>query len=173
MKKTIILALLMVLSAAMVAQAQEKVNNSANENTTFILVRHAEKMSNSDDPGLTEEGLKRAKKLREMLEMANISAIYSTNYKRTMATVQSVSDMADVPVTIYEPIPAREVTEQWISNHRGATVLISGHSNTIPSLANQLLARTQFESDFDESDYGNLLIITVMDTERTLLHLRY
>jgi broad specificity phosphatase PhoE len=173
MKKTIIFILLIVLSATALVFAQESENESSGDSTTFILVRHAEKTSYSDDPGLTEDGVKRALKLQEMLEMANVSAIYSTNYKRTKATVQAVSEMMDVPVTIYEPVPDIDVTEQWIRNHRGETVLISGHSNTIPGIANQLLGRTHFDDDFDESDYGNFLIITAAGNERSLLHLRF
>lgn len=173
MKKTIIFALLIVLSATTLVFAQESENESSGDSTTFILVRHAEKTSYSDDPGLTEEGANRALKLQEMLEMANVSAIYSTKTKRTKATVQAVSEMTDVPVTIYEPAPDIDVTEQWIRNHKGETVLISGHSNTIPGIANQLLGRTHYDDDFDESDYGNLLIITVTESKRSLLHLRY
>jgi broad specificity phosphatase PhoE len=173
MKKPIIFALLMALLVTATIFAQESENGPSYESTTFILVRHAEKMSDSDDPGLTQEGVSRANKLQEMVVMANVNAIYSTNFERTRATVQPVSEMVDVPVTMYEPVPGKNVTEQWIKKHRGETVLISGHSNTIPGLANQLLGRTYFENDLDESDYGNLLIITVGENDRTLLHLRY
>jgi broad specificity phosphatase PhoE len=172
MKKPIIFALLMALLGTVTIFAQESENGPSNESTTFILVRHAEKMSDSDDPGLTQEGVSRANKLQEMVVMANVNAIYSTNFERTRATVQPVSELVDVPVTMYEPVPGEGVPEQWIKKHRGETVLISGHSNTIPGLANQLLGRTHFENDFDESDYGNFLII-VVGKERTLLHLRY
>jgi broad specificity phosphatase PhoE len=173
MKKTIIFALLLALSVALVSCDRETKPDSVNETTTFILVRHAEKMSDEDDPKLTEEGVDRALMLSDMVSMANVSTIYSTNYQRTKATVQPVSEMTGVPVTIYEPVPKHEVTEEWINKHRGETVLISGHSNTIPDLANQLLLRTHFDSHFDETDYGNLLIITVNGSHRSLLHLRY
>ena len=173
MKKTTIFTLLILLLATPAVFAQESENDSSGDGTTFILVRHAEKVSNSDDPGLTEEGKARATRLYEMLEMANVRAIYSTKTKRTMATVQVVSDMANVPVAIYEPSPDKDGTEQWIKNHTGETVLVSGHSNTIPNIANLLLGRTHFDHDFDESDYGNLLVVTVNGTERTLLHLRF
>lgn len=173
MKKTIIFSLFLALSVAVVSCDQETKSDSVNENTTFILVRHAEKMSDEDDPKLTQEGVNRALLLSDMVSMANVSAIYSTNYQRTKATVQPVSEMAGVPVTIYEPVPDREVTEEWIKKHRGETVLISGHSNTIPNLANQLLLRTHFDSHFDDMDYGNLLVITVNGSHRSLLHLRY
>lgn len=175
MKKAIILALLTVLFVATVISAQETDKNvpDGSESTTFILVRHAEKMSDSEDPGLTKEGGMRAEKLYNMLMMEELAAIYSTDYHRTKETVKILSEEFDLPVTIYDPIPDTEETERWIEMYRGKTVLISGHSNTIPGIANQLLARNHFEKDFNESDYSNLIIITVNSAGRTLLHLRY
>ncbi len=173
MKKTIIFAVLMVLSATAMVSSQQFDNNAPTLNTTLILVRHAEKMSDSDDPGLTQQGELRAKKLYEMVLMADISAIYSTDYTRTKETVKKVSEGVNVPVGIYTPAPDREETERWIEKHSGETVLVSGHSNTIPTIANNLLGYTHFEDVFDESDYENLLIITVNGNNRTILHLRY
>jgi len=173
MKKAIILAFLMAFAAAAALHAQTTDEDAFTESTTFILVRHAEKMNDSDDPGLTQQGVLRANKLYEMVSKSEIGAIYSTDYNRTKATVQVVSDKFDIPIGIYEPAPETGVTESWIKNHRGETVLVSGHSNTIPGLANKLLARTYFEDDFDESDYGNLLVITVNESDRNLLHLRF
>jgi hypothetical protein len=48
------------------------------------------------------------------------------------------------------------------------TVVICGHSNTIPALANILIGKEQYKT-FDDSDYGNLLIIK----DGTVTHLRY
>ena len=62
----------------------------AQETTTFILVRHAEKASDgTSDPSLTEEGMARANNILSMFQQSEITAIYSTNYKRTKMTVLS------------------------------------------------------------------------------------
>ena len=59
------------------------------EMTTFILVRHAEKVADgTSDPALTEEGIARANKIRSMFYDVDITAIYSTNYRRTKRTCE-------------------------------------------------------------------------------------
>lgn len=56
--------------------------------TTLILVRHAEKVKDgSNDPILTPEGKVRANELMYILKHVELSAIYSTPYKRTQQTV--------------------------------------------------------------------------------------
>ena len=44
--------------------------------------------------------------------------------------------------------------------YRGQTVLVVGHSNTTPALANMIVGSQQL-TEFDEDDYGNLLVVTV------------
>lgn len=141
--------------------------------TTIVLVRHAEKMDQTDNPELSQEGIERSLRLRDMLVYSSIDAVYSTPYIRTEETVKPVAEYFDLHVTPYQAIPDSQWANSLVSNHRGEVVLISGHSNTVPELANLLLQKTHFEADFDESDYGNILIITITEASRKLLHLRY
>lgn len=144
------------------------------ESTTVILVRHAEKADNSQDPDLNDAGYERAEKLAEMFEYVSFDAIYSTNFKRTQATVSPIAEMNDLGMQAYDHRdPTSEVTK-WMELHQGETILISGHSNSTPTFANTFLGEDHFDGSFDESDYGNILIITI-STEggKKLLHLRY
>lgn len=62
--------------------------------TTVYIVRHAEKDmadGNVKDPRLTPEGLKRSFDLSTKLESEEISAIFSTNYIRTIQTAEPIS----------------------------------------------------------------------------------
>lgn len=126
---------------------------------TFILVRHAEKES-GNDPVLTKEGTERAQSLVRLFKEQKIDAIYSTNFNRTKSTVKPLADAKGVTIQTYEKEPA-------LDNVKG-TVVICGHSNTIPALANKLLGKEQFKT-FDDSDYGNILIIN----GSSVTHLRY
>jgi broad specificity phosphatase PhoE len=123
---------------------------SASAQTTFILVRHAETES-GNDPMLTQAGQARAQLLVRLLEKQKIDAIYSTNFNRTKDTVKPLVDSKGIEIQIYEKQPDVE--------KMSGTVLICGHSNTIPALANKLLGKEEFKK-FDDSDYGNILIIT-------------
>lgn len=131
----------------------------AQDQTTFILVRHAEKANDGTrNPPLNEDGKTRSANLAEMLANQEITALYSTPFKRTQETLQPIADMKSMEVQSYDPYAKGEWLATLTEKHAGGTIVISGHSNTIPGLANALLGNETF-SQFDESDYSNLIII--------------
>ncbi|MFM7855055.1 MAG: SixA phosphatase family protein [Flammeovirgaceae bacterium] len=133
-------------------QAQEKL-------TTVILVRHAEKENDgSKNPELSEAGKKRALVLANMFSKAKIDAIYSTNFKRTEATVAPLASQHSLPITHYDGAKPAEVDEM-ISKWKGGTILICGHSNTTPAIINRLIGKEEYKT-FDDGDYSNLIILT-------------
>jgi len=148
--------------------------SNAQESTTFILVRHAEKAADDPkDPNLSDSGIARTVKLASLLERTPITAVYSTPYKRTMNTVLPIAKMNGLNVTEYAPTNPAAFAALLMVKHTEGTVLISGHSNTIPGLANALLGEEKFAS-FDDADYGNILVIFVDASGKgRLLHLRF
>ena len=152
----------------------EESKNEQVDLTTIVLVRHAEKVDDSSDPDLSEAGYERATNLAEMFENVNFDAVYSTDYIRTKETARPIADANGLTIMGYDYQNLSGEAENLIESHKGETILISGHSNTTPAFANAFLGEFFFERNFDESDYGNLLIITVSgDGKRKLLHLRY
>ena len=168
MRKTPLI-LLVVLMGAMCSLAQDTTL------TTFILVRHAEKADDgTKDPDLSPEGVKRAEALTNLLQNAHIDVVYTTNYKRTRNTVSPVARHHGLEIQVYKPGDAAAI-EKMLNDHPGQTILIGGHSNTIPGIANQLLGEKQFD-DFNENDYGNVLIVSVASgtsTASKVTRLRY
>lgn len=149
MKKLLLTTFLSVFAILVFAQDQ----------TTFILVRHAEKANDGTrNPPLDDDGKVRSANLAEMLANQEITALYSTPFKRTQETLQPIADMKGLEVQEYDPYAKGEWLASLAEKHPGGTVVISGHSNTIPSLANALLGNETF-SQFDESDYSNFIII--------------
>lgn len=142
--------------------------------TTIILVRHAEKVDDSADPDLSQAGYERAVRLAELLENVEFDAVYSTDFLRTRETAKPIADANNLTILGYSHQNLSEEAENLIEDHKGETILISGHSDTTPAFANVFLKQQHFEGNFDESDYGNLLIVTISEKgERKLLHLRY
>lgn len=132
------------------------------QSTTFILVRHAEKADDgTDDPPLNAVGEERTKTLADHLKETKITAVYSTDYKRTRQTVQQIADMLGLQVQLYDP-SKKSTIPSILNEEAGGTVLLSGHSNTTPRLVNQLTGEERYKQ-FDDSDYDNLFI--VMATE--------
>ncbi|MDX1590689.1 MAG: phosphoglycerate mutase family protein [Balneolaceae bacterium] len=142
--------------------------------TTFILVRHAEKVDDSADPELSPEGKERVALLTEMLAEVSFDAVYSTPLIRTRETARPIAEERNLEILDYNPRNLEQTANRFKEEHPGETILISGHSNTTPMFANALLGREHFTGSFDESDYGNLLIITVTESGDTkLIHLRF
>jgi len=138
--------------------------------TTFILIRHAEKegqstMAGNKDPKLSAEGQRRAERLAALLSKTQIAAIYSTRFIRTKSTVEPLARSKSLTVLEYEPNKL-ELIDEMLRTHHGKTVVLCGHSNTIPKIANHLTKSGKF-ADFDDSDYGNILIVTVSSAQKS------
>ncbi len=127
--------------------------------TRFVLVRHAEKAA-GDDPPLTAAGEQRAARLAALLRATPPDAIYATGYRRTRQTAQALADAFARPVLAYD---AREDAAAFAARlraaHAGTTVVVVGHSNTVPALAAALCGCPV--TPIDESDYGRQLRITL------------
>ena len=56
---------------------------------------------------------------------------------------------------------------------QGKTILIVGHSNTVPNMVNQIIKENKYV-DIAENQFGNLYIITLFEnqTQSQLLHLK-
>lgn len=109
---------------------------------TFVIVRHAEKATDDPrDPSLTPVGQARAERLARMLADAELTAVYSTGYRRTQSTAQPTARQHGLPVTTYDAAQPPEVLAARLrAAHPGGTVLVVGHSNTAPGLAAALCA---------------------------------
>lgn len=109
--------------------------------TTLILVRHAEKNNESDTSTLTPAGYERAERISGMLANTDIAAIYTTPFIRTILTASPTAALLNLPVTMYQPHEISEV-DLMASTHKGKTILVVGHSNTIPKIVNHYTGST-------------------------------
>lgn len=131
---------------------------SQNKATTVYLIRHAEKADASGNPELSAAGNARASHWSEVFAAVKFDAIYSTAYKRTQATAKPTADAQKIAVTAYDP---KTLTAEKIkSAHTGQTLLVVGHSNSIPELVNKLIGQNVYPM-IEETDFGNLYIVTL------------
>lgn len=104
--------------------------------TTFIVVRHAEKADDgSRDPPLSSAGRTRAQALAVHLSTSPLAAAYATPFRRTQQTAEVVAATHGIAVSTYDPAvaPSDFAATLRARHHRG-TVLVVGHSNTVPGL---------------------------------------
>lgn len=130
------------------------------ETTTLFLIRHAEKAEASSNPELSQAGIERAINWAKYFEKTPIDFFYTTLYKRTQQTCATVAATKQKDIIFYKP--ENMDLKKLISENKGRTILIVGHSNTIPNYINKLLGEQKY-ADISESDFGNLYIIKVTD----------
>src|SRR5688572_27930315 len=106
--------------------------------TTVIVVRHAEKAGEpAADPPLTAAGAERAQALVDALRGVPIRAVISTDFARTRSTVAPIAARLGLTTQLVDARArdhARQVASDVLTRHRGETVLVAGHSNTVPDI---------------------------------------
>jgi phosphohistidine phosphatase SixA len=139
--------------------------------TTIVLVRHAERAAEGDDPDLTEAGRARAEALAKTLRSLPVRAVFTTQWRRTAATVAPLCrDKKLEPV----PLPAaetRSLVTRVMKENLGQTVLVCGHSNTVPQIVKAFGVREPVAIDDDEFDW--LFVVTLGPDGAQCLALRY
>ena len=141
--------------------------------TTLILIRHAERVEPApanDDPHLTPAGVSRAKALARILAPAGISAIYTSKFARTKETARPLASR--LGLSPKEATEAIALKNQIASDNKGQTVLVVGHTDTIPALIN--LLKENSVQEIPAHEFDNMFVVTILDAKKiTLTRLKY
>ena len=132
--------------------------------TTVILVRHAEKIidPNNPDVNLSPAGQTRAQELVRMFGDGGINSIYATQYKRTQETVKPLADKLGLPVNVVNSKGTADLVAKIQAENSGQTVFVAGHNNSVPEII-LALGGAKYPT-IPESEYDNLFIVTVYRT---------
>ncbi len=141
--------------------------------TTLIVIRHGERNAPTPahpDPHLNRAGKLRAKKLIHVVGQSGIKAVYTSHFVRARETAGPLAAHLGLsPVVMDE---ALQVKNDVLANHAGQTVLVIGHSDTVPDLITRLGAGSM--PVIDESEYDNLFLVKVFSQGRaSLTQLKY
>jgi phosphohistidine phosphatase SixA len=108
-----------------------------------------------------------------MLRDMGITAVYVSDTLRAKETAEPITSSLDLVAVTY---PGREVAaliDQVLKNAAGQTVLVVGHSNTVPEMIS-LLTRGRESVVLDDAEYDAMFIVTIDHrNESALLRLRY
>lgn len=148
--------------------------------TTLIFVRHAEKAASpSDDPGLSDAGVRRATELARQLVDADVvpglgvDAVYSTPYRRTVDTAKPVADALNLPVMTYDAADTASIIESILKQYKGRIILVVGHSDTVPEMIANMGASKNVPP-IAEDEYDNIYLVTIPWFGKTkTIRLRY
>ena len=131
------------------------------QKTIYYLVMHAEKDTSvagatmmQANPPLSEKGIQRSTRLASLLEKENIDYIFSTKYLRTQSTAQPLATLIGKEIQFYEITKGTAFSDSIQQMpFLGKTLLIIGHSNTIPPLVNALIKTNKYQN-LSDNEYG-------------------
>jgi broad specificity phosphatase PhoE len=135
------------------------------QDRTVILVRHAERAAEPRaDPPLTEAGQARAAALARALESAGVGSAIVTQYRRTRETADPTARAGGVTPIVAEVAGGLAAHVQAVADAvrgrpAGETVLVVGHSNTIPAIIAALGGPRL--PDLCDTEYATLFVLTV------------
>jgi phosphohistidine phosphatase SixA len=157
------------------------------EETLLLIVRHAEKQDDSGNPNLSAAGLARAEALGVVAADWPVAGVYATDLCRTAQTAQPTASRFAMPIAVQPsgssaagledcdpPISspalfldptlggAADLLSWILEQHAGQTVLVVGHSNTVPKM---LLRLGVGPVEMTEDDYDRLFLVTY-DSDR-------
>lgn len=150
--------------------------SAANAQRAVILVRHAEltsaPMAGPKQVPLSEAGSARATRLAGLLKDSGIDAIYVTDFLRTNKTAEPLSREIHKPMTVVPKGDPRELVARLRKEHPGQTVLLVGHTDTLPGLLKTLGYPADVKIAPD--DYGNIFVVVPKsEGAPAFLRLRY
>jgi broad specificity phosphatase PhoE len=141
------------------------------QQTTVLLVRHADRGTQDQ---LSAAGLARAQELVHVGEKAGIQAIYQTEFQRTRQTAEPLASALGLTPIEIPAADARGLADHIRQNQRGRTVLVIGHSDSVPLVIGALGGPVLPNIDGDEFD--NLFMLSICGCERRsakLVNLQY
>lgn len=147
------------------------------ETTTVVLVRHAEKeLSTIDNPPLAPDGEQRAERLSQLFGkvsgIGRLQAIYVSDTRRAQQTAAPLAARLHLKPVILPGSDIRGTAHHALHDHRGGSVLIVGHSNTLPQLIEQMSGVRVPEIADDEYDQIYVLSVPTLG-KANLLKLEY
>ena len=146
---------------------------------TVFVVRHAEKISESDQR-LTEAGHERARRLAKLLGSAGIRAIYATDTERAKDTARPLSEALKIPITTYDvgkgmskgAPDATGFAAELRKDHPNDAVLVVGHSNTLPAILKALGVKDEISIAANQYD-DVFVVVGGAGSAPTLVRLKY
>jgi broad specificity phosphatase PhoE len=154
--------------------------NAAFGQSVIFLVRHAEKATEANEPGvpLSAAGRARAERLAEVLRTAGIDGIYVTETDRARQTAEPLARERKLEIRTYAPRdaggkPAPQLLVDRVKKDAPTgRVLVVGHSNTVPEILAALGHPEKIE--IPSTQFDDLFVVVPREgAPPTVLRLKY
>lgn len=145
---------------------------------TVYIVRHAERLDDTNDPPLNAAGTRRAAVLADSLARWGLpQSVWATRFARAQQTAQPSALRALVDVRTYGGTPdaaadARALVAALRAMLRpGNRALVVGHSNTVPTLLAAFDGKAR--PDLDHGDFDGVYVVTLREGRAAVRRVRY
>jgi broad specificity phosphatase PhoE len=156
-----------LLLAALAACATSATDPAASAGPSWYVMRHLQKAEGAD-PVLSEEGRRNAERLATWFEDDRPTAIYASKTRRAQETAAPLAARLGLAPIVYDPADTPALVARLRSET--GTVLVVGHSNTVPEIIERLGGARP--ADLAETDFGDIWLISGAErrTERKRLY---
>jgi phosphohistidine phosphatase SixA len=170
-----LMALSAIAGCSTVSAPDKDQSAQAGSRPMVILVRHAEKSAEpGNDPPLSAAGAARAGALAVALRDARVTAVITTQFRRTRETAQPIADALRITPRVISAGSAAahvEAVAAAVRQYGEGTVLVVGHGNTVPAIIAALGGPRV--PDICESAYSNLFTLMPGTGDERLVRARY
>jgi phosphohistidine phosphatase SixA len=127
------------------------------------VVRHAETGSTATDPPLDATGQARAQSLATLLAPANVTAAFTSQFRRTQETAMPTALAGGFDITVVDVAGANygTVLANAVRDSMATSVLIVGHSDTVPDTVKALSGEDV--PPISETEFDRIYTITLSD----------
>jgi phosphohistidine phosphatase SixA len=155
-------AIAIVCASAAEARAQRAI----------FVVRHAERLNQSEDPPLSAQGISRARVLADMLRSSGVTHVFTTEYERTKATAGPLAKRLSVTPSASPAKDIAGIVNQLRALPADAVALVVAHSNTVPRILTALGWSQTI--DLTDRDYDDVfLVVPRAGAEPSVVRLKY
>ena len=142
--------------------------------TTIYLVRHAEKFPGAGllDPTITPAGEVRAQLLAQRLSRRQPAALFTTDTRRTRATLAPLAAVTGLVPTVYDAKKPDALAIQIYKEYAGRTVVVVGHSDTLLPLLAALGIRAPMQ-EIKDNEYDYLFRVELRPGELARLKVEH
>ena len=141
--------------------------------STIFVSRHADRYGTEPDPDLTKLGEEQAEALGRLLQEANVTHIYTTEFIRTQQTAAPLARLAGVEPVVVKQDEFDELIRRIRATLRpGESTLVVGHRASVPRVVKALSGKDI--QPLTPTEYGRLIAVTLFpDGASSVVTLRY
>ena len=127
------------------------------EETVVVLARHADRAPGQKTDELAAAGVARSRALAQALQKADVSAVIVSDTNRAAQTAAPLAEASGVTPVV---LGAKDYTAiaEAVWAFPGETVLVVGHSNTVPAII-AALGGPQLP-DLGDNEFDDLFVLT-------------